>query len=72
MQISERMLEKFNSVDSLIIKNISDLNEKVDVQTEILSGFGTSQTLTNIGQGIIIIILIAIFVLILIKKQEKL
>ncbi len=68
MQISERMLEKFNSVDSLIIKNISDLNEKVDVQMDILTGLSQNQFWTHFTNWGVIIL--AIIVVILIYKYK--
>jgi len=56
-------------VDSTIIKSMSAINDKLDIHTDTLVGFGAGQTIGNIGDWIQTAILIAIFVLILIKKR---
>ncbi len=55
-------------VDSTIIQSISELNNRVSINTDAIAGFGASQTLTNILIGGLIAVGVLICILITIKK----
>lgn len=66
MQDIPNLLKKMIEVDSTLIKSISEINDKLDIHTDTLVGFGASQTWTNILVGGLIIV--GILVIIIRKK----